>query len=205
MTGAAYWYERPGPQSVLGQAGDTVAEGTDNLALSDGQKTRLWSLALERDNPAAAPNEDEQRADLLRDILRCALPLETPAPNTPVGLGPSCGGLRTIAGPPLGELLRERTTDTAVLKRIKEYAKALGKSTKSRIERDVFAAIYFAAIAAARLFHNEHVTEHTDERLVRFFYAFAQAVWMPADLAGLLVQAAQHRLEDARPAGDAQE
>jgi hypothetical protein len=182
-----------------------VAEGTDNVALNDRQKTRLLSLALERDNPPAAANEDEQRGDLLRDILRCALPLETPAPTTAVGLGPSCGGLRTVAGPPLGELLRERTTDLVVLKRIKEYAKALGKNAKSGIERDVFVAVYFAAIAAARVFHNERVTEHTDENLVRFLHSFAQAAWMPADLAGLFVQAAEHRLPDMPPAGPPQE
>jgi hypothetical protein len=182
-----------------------VAEGTDNLALNDGQKTRLLSLALEHDNPAAAPNEDEQRDDLLRDILRCALPLEAPAPSTAVGLGPSYGGLRTVAGPPLGELLRDRATDLVVLKQIKEYAKALGKNAKSEVERDVFLAVYFAAIAAARVFHNEGITEHADEQLVRFLDSFAQATWIPADLAGLLAQAAQHRLADVTSAGHQQE
>jgi len=205
MTGAAYWYERPDSQAVLGRLGDTMAEGMDNWALNDGQKTRLLSLALERDNRSAAPNEDEQKGDLLRDILRCALPLETPAPSTTAGLGPSCGGLRTVAGPPIEELLRDRVTDLAVLKRIKEYAKALGKNAKSGIERDVFLAVYFAAIAAARVYHNERVTEHPDERLVRFLRAFARAAWMPAGLGGLFTQAAQHRLGNAQPTGQPQE
>src|SRR5512143_634975 len=110
----------------------------NNLALNDGQKTRLLSLALERDIPAAAPNEDEQKGDLLRVILRCALPLETPTQSTAVDLCPPYGGLRTVAGPPLDELLRDRATDLAVLKRIKEYAKTLGKKAKSGVERDVF-------------------------------------------------------------------
>jgi hypothetical protein len=174
-----------------------------NWALNDRQKTRLLSLALERDGPAAAPTEDEQKGDLLRNILRCALPLEAPASNA--AACPSSSGPPLVAGPPLGELLRDRTTDIAVLRRIKEYAKALGKNTKSGIARDVFVAVYFAAIAAARLFHNERVTEHTDERLVRFLRAFAQAAWMPADLAGLLAQAAQHRLPDEPSAGHQQE
>ena len=182
-----------------------MAEGMDNLALNDGQKTRLLSLGLERDDPAAAPNEDEQKGDLLRDLLRCALPWETVTPSTAAGVGPSCGGLRTVAGPPLGELLRDPATDLAVLKRIKEYAKALGKNTKSGIERDVFVAVYFGAIAAARVYHNERVTEHADKKLVRFLHSFAQAAWMPADLAGLFVQAAEHRLPDMPPAGDPQE
>ncbi len=205
MTGAAYLYERHDPQSVLGYPGDTVAEETDNWALNDGQKTRLLSLALERDNPAAAPNEDEQKGDLLRDILRCALPLERPAQSTAVGCHPSNGGLRTVAGPPLGELLQDRATDLAVLQRIKEYAKALGKNAKSGVERDVFLAVYFAAIAAARVFHNQRITEHADEMLAGFLHLHAQAAWMPADLAGLLARAAQHRLADVPSAGQPQE
>jgi hypothetical protein len=182
-----------------------VAEEKDNLALNNGQKLRLLSLALKRNDPAVVSNEDEQKGDLLQDILRCVLPLEAPAPGTPVGICPSYGELRTVAGPPLGELLCNPATELAVLRRIKEYAKALGQNAKSQIERDVFAAVYFAAIAAARVCHNERVTEHADERLVRFLHAFAQATWMPADLAGLLVRAAQHRLPEGPPSGPPQE
>jgi hypothetical protein len=179
--------------------GDVVSEESDNLALTDGQKTRLLSLALEHGGPATTPNEDEQKADLLRDILRCALPLEAPAPSSAVGSIRSCGGLRTVAGPPLGELLCDPATELAVLRRIKEYAKALGQNAQSQTETDVFAAVYFAAIAAARVCHNERVTEHADERLVRFLHTFAQAAWTPADLARLLTQAAQHRLPEGPP------
>lgn len=163
----------------------------DNWALSDGQKTRLLSLALERGDPVAAPDEDEQKGDLLRDILRCALPLETPAPGTAAGLRPCSGGLRSMAGPPLGELLRERTTDLVVLQRIKEYAKALGKNTESGIERDVFLAVYLAAIAAALVSHQEHITEHPCEDLIQFFRRYAQMAWMPSDLKSLLAQATE--------------
>ncbi len=191
MTDAAYWYERADLQSVLGYLGDAVADGTDNLALNDGQKTRLFRLALERDDPAAAPNKDEQRADLLRDILRCALPLETPGHGTAMDLGPSCDELRSVAGPPLGELLRERASDLAVLQRIKEYAKALGKNTESGIERDVFLAVYLAAIAAALVSHQERITQHTNEDLTEFFRFYAQVAWMPSDLKGLLAKATE--------------
>jgi hypothetical protein len=175
-----------------------MAEGMDNLALNDGQKTRLLSLALERDNPAAAPNEDEQKGDLLRDILRCALPPETPAPSTAVGLCPSYGGLRTVAGPPIEELLRDRATDLAVLKRIKEYAKALGKNAKSGIERDVFLAVYFAAIAAALAYHGQHITGHLDSDAARFFAYYASAEWMPCNVRELLQRAAQYGSEAKR-------
>jgi hypothetical protein len=163
----------------------------DNWALNDGQKTRLLSLALERDNPAAAPSEDEQKGNLLRDILRCALPLEAPAPSTDVGLCPPYGGLRAVAGPRLDELLLDRATDLVALKRIKEYAKALGKNAKSGIERDVFLAVYFAAIAAARVSRQECITAHTDEDLTQSLRFYAKVAWMPSNLKDLLVKAAE--------------
>ncbi len=163
----------------------------DNWALNDEQKTRLLNLALERNAPAAAANEDEQRADLLRDILRCALPRETPAPGAAVGSRPCSGGLCPVAGPPLGELLQDRGTDLVVLRRIKEYARALGENTKSGIERDVFLAVYFAAIAAALVSHQERITEHPYEDLTQFFRRYAQAAWMPSGLKGLWAQAAE--------------
>ena len=202
MTGAAYWWERPGPHSVLGRLGDTVAEGTDNLALNDGQKTRLLNLALEGDSPAGAPNKDEQKGDLLRNILRCALPLEAPASSTAVSSGPSYGGLRTVAGPPLGELLLNRTADVVVLKCIKEYAKALGKNAKSGIERDVFLAVYFAAIAAALVFHAERITEHFEGNLAQFLRSFANAAWIPTDLVDLFRKAISS-CQEAKTASDA--
>jgi len=95
-----------------------------------------------------------------------------------------------VAGPPLGELLLDRTADVVVLKCIKEYAKALGKNAKSGIERDVFLAVYFAAIAAARAYHGEHITEHTDANIARFLVHYTSAEWIPSSLRELFRRAA---------------
>ena len=172
----------------------------DSWALNDRQKTRLLSLALERDGPVAAPNEDEQKGDLLRDILRCALPLETPVPSAAGATCPSYSVPRTAAEPSLGELLRDRATDLVALRRIKEYAKALGKNAKSGVERDVFLAVYFAAIAAALAYHEEHITGHLKSDMARFFAYYASADWMPNSLRELLQRAA-HCGPEAKPNG----
>jgi hypothetical protein len=93
-------------------------------------------------------------------------------------------------GPPIGELLQDPKTSVAMLKEIKQYAKAQGSQTASEREKDVFLAIYFAAIAAALVYHRERITEHSHERLTQFFDSFAQAAWVPVDLADLLRRAA---------------
>jgi hypothetical protein len=103
-------------------------------------------------------------------------------------------------------LLRDSKTDVAVLQRVKEYAKTLGRNAGSDIEEDVYLAVYFAAIAAALVFRDERITEHSDRDLTHFLNSFAQAAWMPTDLADLLGKAARRcrtrqttQEDDARP------
>ena len=56
-----------------------MAKDTDSLDLTDRQKTRLLDLALGPPSPDESPGEDEERGDLLHDLLRCSLPLRAGA------------------------------------------------------------------------------------------------------------------------------
>ena len=143
------------------ERGTAVTGETDSLELNDQQKTRLLSLGLAPDRPVTPPDENEQRGDLLCDILRCSLQADVSEQDAvPPGAGKPCLGFRTVAGPPLGELLQDPKTEVAVLRKVKEYAKSLGGNAGSDVEKDVFLAVYFAAIAAAIIFHDERITEH---------------------------------------------
>jgi hypothetical protein len=176
-----------------------VAEETERLKLTDRQKTRLLGLALELDKPAMAANEDEERGDLLCDVLRRPLPGDLPSrePLAPRTDG-SCQGLCSVLGPPLGELFQDPKTDIAVLKQIKERAKKLGEHASSKTEKDVFLVLYFAAIASASAFHDERITRHSDQDLTRFFDLYGQAGWVPRDMKGLFRKARQQFSQDKR-------
>lgn len=172
----------------------------DHLNLSDRQKTRLLSLGLEPDRPVPSPNGNEQRGDLLCDLLRCPLPADTAGHDAALlAASKPYGGFRTIVGPPLGELLQDPATDVSTLRRVKERAKALGRDAGDDVRKDVFLAVYFAAIAAAIVFHAQKITKHADRDLSRFLESFAEATWIPADLAGLLARAARCRRTSAPP------
>jgi hypothetical protein len=180
----------PGPLEIgsggMWQSGVAVDEETDVQRLNDRQKTRLLSLGLEPEQPAATPDKDEQRGDLLCDILRHSLPLHGPGQEAPpVIAGQSCSAFWSIAGLPLRELLLDPKTDIAVLRRIKEYAKTLGQKAGSEVGKDVFLAIYLAAIASAMVFHDKYITEHSEQDLRQFFGFFARASWMPRYLVEL--------------------
>jgi len=178
-----------------------VDERTDILRLNDRQKTRLLSLGLEPDRPAAMPDGHEQRGDLLCDILRRPLPPDGQGEPAAITVQ-SYPVFRSVAGPPLRELLLDPKTDIAVLHRIKEYAKAMGQKAGTEAEKDVFLAIYLAAIAAAKLFHSDRITEHADTDLARFLEFFARQPWMPTVLVALFQKAISSCLE-AEASGDA--
>lgn len=159
--------------------GHVVTGKTDNLKLTDEQKTRLLNLALEAVASDAPGNADEAKGDLLCDILRCPLPpTEHPSDITrgaATGFGPT-------PGPSLGQLLNDPRTDVAVLRRIKDYTKVRGKRAGSDVEKDVFLAVYFAAIAAALVFHDKRITGHSSIDLAEFLALFGETQWIPADL-----------------------
>ncbi len=161
-----------------------MAEDTDRLDLTDRQKTRLLNLGLEPDRPAASFDADEQRGDLLCDILRQPLPAELPerAASFPDRAAKPCSTFLAMAGRTLRELLLDPKTDVFVLHRIKEYAKMLGTKAESQVEKDVFLAIYFAAIAAARAFHAVRITRHSDAELPQFLAYYSSAEWVPSSL-----------------------
>jgi hypothetical protein len=172
--------------------GKGVAKDADNLDLTDRQKTRLLDLALGPPDPGEPRDENEERGDLLHDILRCSLPLRAgPREGLRTAATTSCQSLRSVVGPPIGELLQDPGTSVAVLKEIKQYAKARGSQAASEREKDVFLAVYFAAIATAMVSHGERITEHTDEDLTRSLSFFAKAPWMQTDLMGLFRRLAQ--------------
>jgi hypothetical protein len=172
--------------------GKGMAKDTDSLKLTDRQKTRLLHLALCPPDPSVSLDGDEERGDLLHDLLRCSLPLHAGSHGERDGAAmPSSQGLRSVAGPPIGESLQDPKTSVAVLRDIKQYAKARGSLATSEREKDVFLAIYFGAIAAALVCHKERITGHTGQDLTRFFRFFAKAAWVPSPLGDLFAKAAE--------------
>jgi hypothetical protein len=178
-----------------------MTKDTGSLDLTDQQKTRLLHLALGPHDPPEPANKDEERGDLLHDVLRCSLPLRAgPREGSHLAATGSCQGLRSVVGPPIGELLQDPKTSVAALREIKQYAKARGSQAASEREKDVFLAVYFAALAAALVFHRERITEHLGRELAQFLGTFAQAAWMPTDLKELFCRG-QQTIPIASPEG----
>lgn len=169
-----------------------MAKQSDHLNLNDRQKTGLLSLALDANSQEARLSDDERRGDLLCDVLRCPLAgYDSGSDASPDTERSQRSGPPLVCGPSIRELLGTPETDVSILRHIKEYGKALGARARPEVEKDVFLAVYFAAIAAALAFRGERITEHTDKDLSRFFRDFANAEWMTTDLTRLFEKAAE--------------
>lgn len=168
--------------------GQVVTRKTDDLKLSDEQKTRLLSFALKPIERTDELEKDEERGDLLCDILRCSLPVTQHLSGARKDVPQ---GFLSIFGSSLGELLCDPKTDIAVLRQVKEYAKDCGRTAGSDVEKEVFLALYSAAIAAAWISHGTKITEHADCDLLQFFTTYASAAWIPEDLLRLFCDAAK--------------
>ena len=165
----------------------------ENLDLTAKQKTRLLSLGRSSKAFETSVDLEEKKADLLYDILTRTLPVDQSIVDSlPPALRSLSGKLRSVAGEPLRELLKNPKTDISVIKKIKFYAKESGASSKSKAESDIFLAIYYAAIASALLFHNKKITQHLHEDLEMFFLSFTKKSWVPEDLKILFNKAYEH-------------
>lgn len=160
------------------------------IELTDDQKTRLLKLSLDSDVSEGSYTEKEKRADLLYATLSSSLPIDKSVVDLlPVLLKGVCQKLRSVAGEPLEKLLHNPDTDISILNEIKEYAKKEGTSTESEVEKDVFLAIYCAAVGSSLVFHNKKITQHSYKDLEQFFRSFSKKDWIPEDLGELFKKA----------------
>ncbi len=161
--------------------------------LTEGQKSKLFGLGLEFNPHDRSSDIDEQKKDLLYDILASRLPLDPSiAESLPGVVKDLCPSLNSIAGDTIGNLLQNPHTDISTLKRIKQYAKESGTSAKSEAQTNVYLVVYYAAIASVLTSHRKKITQHSYEDLQEFFLSFSHEAWILEEIKDLFRKARMH-------------
>jgi hypothetical protein len=93
--------------------------------------------------------------------------------------------LRTIE-----ELLLDRQTDLAVIRAVRDYAKAKAAGESSEASHAAMTTIYFAATASALVHHGERITTYPYDALATSFRRLLTKTWMPEALVDMLRKAA---------------
>ena len=160
--------------------------------LKVGQLAELLKLGGDHQLPDDPAAQDQLTAELLRERLADPLPLDT---TVLAGLPAMAGGIRPAPGQgrTLGEALLDPATSLETIRRVKNYAKDLGRREQNRPgrgpEHAAALAVYYAAIAGALVFRDERITSHSREALIDSFGSLIDKPWMVPELAELFEKA----------------
>jgi hypothetical protein len=158
--------------------------------LSPDQLARLLSMGLQRTGGQKGGGSNPTAAQVLEDILSAELPLDPSLPDSlPTVLNWPPDQVLAAAGRSMSDLLLDSSTDLAVFKTLKEYAKGLIRRGGPDAKQAAATVIYYAAIAGALVFHNQRITEHSYEKLQRAYAQLEQKPWIPSELKDLFQKA----------------
>ncbi len=170
-----------------------MEEQSKRLELNAKQSTSLLRLGLHRDRGRKDYAAATTRADLLADTLGSRMPADAMLlESLPTVLRSLSEQLESVSGFPIGQLILNPKTKTALLRRIKDYAKDMGASASDEQQRDVALAVYYAAIAGALVHHNVKISQHSYDKLEQSFEKLANNDWISPGLSGLFRDARQY-------------
>lgn len=89
----------------------------------------------------------------------------------------------------VGEVLSDPQTDLEVIQGIKDRYKAQAQKEADKNKQRVYTAIYFAAIARARVSHQQTITQYPNDYLIHSFDVLAGESWVPSRLRELYLEA----------------
>jgi hypothetical protein len=171
--------------------------------LAPEKLARLWNIGSDAciGGGDETGDRDDRYAELLCDWMTRQLPPDPEETQQllsllPEALGELCQEVRPFSGDLIGSLLTQPDTDVRVLRRIKDYAKELGGSAAGPVEREAALAVYFAAIAAAQVFHDARISQYGDKKLQSAFEALSRRNAVPAGLRALFQRACRGKQED---------
>jgi hypothetical protein len=166
-----------------------VKKGTA-YKLSPDQLARLLSMGLKTTDRKKGGGSNPTAAQVLKDILSGELPLDPSQPDSlPTVLNWPPDQVLAAAGSSMSDLLLDSSTDLAVFKTLKEYAKGLIRRGGPDAKQAAATVIYYAAIAGALVFHNRRVTDHSYEKLHGAYEKLVRKPWIPDELKDLFKRA----------------
>jgi len=158
--------------------------------LSPEKLARLLALGLQGNNAQDILGSSRTPGEVLQYILANKPALDPAMPDSiPALLNRPCEEMLAVADQTMGDLLLSSTTDLAAVKTLKDYGKELVRRGGPEAEQAAATAIYYAAIAGALVFHQQKITRHPDERLLRAYRDLDQKPWIPSELKDLFERA----------------
>jgi hypothetical protein len=151
---------------------------------------KLWTIGGDQEDEGIERTDDQIRSEHLHDLLADKMPVDQALSQIlPDVLAQLCEEIKPFTGNSFSQLILNPDADLFVLKRIKDFTKEWQKKAASDLERDVLAAIYYAAIASALVHHGQRITSFSRDTLKKTFSSLITKNWLTGDLKALFKKA----------------
>ena len=135
-------------------------------------------------------DSSECRAWALCDLLSEVLPFDSERlARLPLGVRELVEGLPRLRGEPLKDVICGPQSQLRDLRAAKDHAKSIADGTITGAKREAARAVYYGAIAAALVYHDEKISRHTYEKLYGYFGCQMGKRWILPSLLHLFAQA----------------
>jgi hypothetical protein len=156
---------------------------SSTFGLNREKLSRLWRMGQDIPQEKGDSDEKQKKAELLAAQLAESLPIEAGMQHLlPNILTAVCRRFKPFVGCSIKDLLLDRQTDLLIIKTIKDLQKKRAESASSELQQDVAAAVYYAAIASALVYHDVKISKFSYKALDTTFTELGQNNWLTKDL-----------------------
>ena len=160
------------------------------FGLKPRQLADLLGIGCGRSGLEEQPDTNELKRVMLNEKFAAVLPLDPNVTDSlPTVLGRPCRELLGITAKSLSDILTDPKTDIGIIETIKDYGKRLSASEIESFQQAIALTIYYSAIAAALVYHNQKISVHSYKSLDHYFSMLLQKGWMLPELAELFTKA----------------
>ena len=167
-----------------------MKKDSSTFGLVPDKLAKLWTIGGDQEGDGIERTDDQIRSELLHDLLADKMPVDQALSQIlPDVLAQMCEEIKPFTGNSFSQLILNPDSDLLVLRRIKDFAKEWRKEAASDLERDVIAAIYYAAIASAFVYHGQRISSFSRDALIKTFSSLIAKKWLTGDLRTLFKKA----------------
>ena len=98
----------------------------------------------------------------------------------------------SVAGETLDTMLQDKHIGLGAIRKIRDYAKKMGKISNAKSNHDVALVVYYAAIAHGLIHHKQKITTFSYPELQNSYAQLIAQDWIPQNLTPLFMAALKY-------------
>jgi len=167
-----------------------MQKDSSTFGLSREKLSKLWKLGEDKSYNKDDLDEEQKKAELLKEQLAKSLPLDAGMQHLlPKVFTVVCEKFSPFTGCSYKDLLLDQKSEPLILETIKDFHKEQAESAPSELEQEIASIVYYTAIASALVYHDVKITKLSYKNLSQSFNELRVSNWLFSDLKNLFSRA----------------